>query len=81
MHFTCQRGDETTQLMIVPTSTPPVQIDKHIDDNETRRGSDGFGSTGVRTGHVMHSTEIYGLAQSVNTVEIESIAEFRARAS
>ncbi|CAK0855905.1 unnamed protein product [Prorocentrum cordatum] len=45
--FACQSGDRIAQLMIVQSHTPPVQLEDHIDDGETGRGKNGFGSTGL----------------------------------
>ena len=40
-----EKGDKVTQLLLVPCLTPELQVVDHMDDTE--RGADGFGSTGM----------------------------------
>lgn len=42
--YTVRAGDKITQLVILPISTPPLELVKSIEDTE--RGCGGFGSTG-----------------------------------
>ena len=43
--YTVHKGDKIAQLVIQPYLTPEIEIVSHLDD--TPRGSNGFGSTGV----------------------------------
>ena len=49
MHF-FEKGDKLIQLLIVPIETPELELVKSIQElygEETERGANGFGSTGV----------------------------------
>lgn len=43
--YTVHKGDKIAQLVIMPYLTPKIELVEHLDD--TPRGSNGFGSTGV----------------------------------
>lgn len=43
--YTVNKGDKITQLVVINISTPPVEIVDSLDESE--RGSNGFGSSGV----------------------------------
>ncbi len=43
--YIVHKGDKIAQLVIMPYLTPKIELVEHLDD--TPRGSNGFGSTGV----------------------------------
>ena len=43
--YTVHKGDKIAQLVIMPYLTPEIELVSHLDD--TPRGENGFGSTGV----------------------------------
>ena len=43
--YTVHKGDKIAQLVIMPYLTPEIELASHLD--ETPRGENGFGSTGV----------------------------------
>lgn len=45
-NFVVHAGDKITQLVVVPILTPEMELADALD--ETARGDNGFGSTGVR---------------------------------
>jgi deoxyuridine 5''-triphosphate nucleotidohydrolase (dut) len=44
-HYTIRRGDKVTQLVISPIITPEIELVSALE--ETERGANGFGSTGI----------------------------------
>lgn len=43
--YTVNKGDKITQLVVIKISTPPVELVEILDESE--RGDNGFGSSGV----------------------------------